>query len=374
MRGQLLYSPHRQALFYVLIVAIVAQSVVTVNSLGAVHLMILWPQPQTLIAAALINLVAVFISYWSVRRRIRVTLGAVAAVMLVVAKVGTTWQYHMALQRTGGAGHYSDAIYELAHDLDQAHETPMIALDWGFRRSLQLLTQDRVNPEERFTYGPQPDEAVETFINWRVSQGPALYLLNAPRHTAFPGHREKFFDAAYRHRLTPVLWESYRQRDGELVFEVFSLQPTARQFDPPAVQRSVGADLGGVIVLLGFDLAHNEVRPGEEVPLTLHWQSQVPAADSFKVFVHLLDDHGRLWVQHDSIPVLVGYLTTEWQVGEVVEDSFRLPVDAETPPGVYRLFTGMYFEPTGERLPLSLHGDHLAGDTLELATITVDGN
>jgi len=50
----------------------------------------------------------------------------------------------------------------------------------------------------------------------------------------------------------------------------------------------------------------------------------------------------------------------------------RLAVDADTPPGTYRLFTGMYDEATGERLPLVWQGQRLAGDTMELTKINIE--
>lgn len=370
-RGRLIYSPRRLALFYLLIVVITAQSAVTVSALGATHLMILWPMPQALVAAALVNGAAVMLNRRPERRWLWLGLAGAVASLLVLAELRATWQYHQALQRSGGTGWFSDAIDELADDLDQTGDTPILALDWGFRRSLQLLTEDRINPEERFSYAAQPEPAVEMFINWRVTQGAALYLLHTPAATAFPGHRELFEDAAYRHRLVPTLWRRYEQRDGEPVIEVFTLEPAPRAFDVPDMDRRIDASLSDGLALLGFDLPAATVQPGESLPLTLHWQARAPVDHSYKVFMHLIDDAGKLWAQYDSPPVLGGYPTSDWMPGEAVADRIRLPVGADTPPGTYRLFTGMYDEATGERLPLVWQGQRLAGDTIELAVITV---
>ena len=371
-RRWLSYSPRRLALFYVLLAAITAQSAVTISSLGATHLMILWPMPQAIVAAAIVNGSEVLLRRAPAHRWAWIGLSGLVALTLVAAEARTTGQYHQALQRTGGTGWFSDAIYELAGDLDQAGDTPIIALDWGFRRSLQLLTEDRVNPEERFSYAPQPEPVVEMFINWRVTQGPALYLLHAPAATAFPGHREVFEDAAYRHRLVPTLWKRYEQRDGESVIEVYTLEPAPRVFDVPAMDQRIDASLGDEMALLGLDLPAAIVQSGQNLPLTLYWQASKAVSDSYKVFVHLIDDAGTLWGQWDSLPVLGGYLTSAWAQGEVVADHTRLPIGADTPPGVYRLFTGMYNETTGERLPLVWQGQRLAGDTIELSTIAVE--
>lgn len=370
-RQRLIYSLRRLALFYVLIIAIVAQSVVTISGLGAAHLMILWPMPQVLVAATLINVAYLAASGKPTRRWLYVGLVGAVTAILAFAEAHTTWQYHQALRRTGGTGWFSEAIYELARDLDHADETPIIALDWGFRRSLQLLTHNRINPEERFSYASRPEPAVEMFINWRVTQGSALYLLHTPAATAFPGHREAFEDAAYRHRLVPTLWKRYFQRNGVPVIEVFTLEPLPRTFEIPVMQRRFDARLGDKVTLLGMDLPLERAHPGGSLPITLHWQAQAQMEESYKVFLHLIDDSGKLWAQWDSPPMLGGHPTTAWLPGEVVEDRIRLAIGLNVPPGVYRLFTGMYHETTGERLPLVWQGRRLAGDTIELALITV---
>lgn len=370
-RRCLIYSPRRLALFYVLIIAIVAQSTVTISGLGAAHLMILWPMPQALVAATLMNSASLVASGRLARHWLYIGLVGAVTATLTFAEARTTWQYHQALRRTGGTGWFSEAIYDLARDLDHAGDTPIIALDWGFRRSLQLLTHNRVNPEERFSYASRPEPVVDMFINWRVTQGPALYLLHTPAATAFPGHREAFEDAAYRHRLVPTLWKRYFQRDGVPVIEVFTLEPLPHTFEIPAMQRRFDARLGEKVTLLGVDLPLERAQPGGSLPIILHWQAQTQMEESYKVFLHLIDDSGKLWAQWDSLPMLGGYPTTAWIPGEVVEDRVRLAIGPNVPPGVYRLFTGMYHETTGERLPLVWQGQRLAGDTIELALITV---
>ena len=70
-------------------------------------------------------------------------------------------QHHATLTRTGGSGRFSDAIYKLATHLDTEHIDAPIALDWGIEKSVRVLTDDRVQPEEVFGFSAQPDD---TFI------------------------------------------------------------------------------------------------------------------------------------------------------------------------------------------------------------------
>ncbi len=105
--------------------------------------------------------------------------------------------------------------------------------------------------------------------------------------------------------------------------------------------------------------------------MTLHWQAIAAGDRSYKVFVHLFDDAGKLWAQHDSPPAYAARPTDTWLAGEYVSDPIRLPIPTDAPPGTYHLFVGMYDEETGERLPLMQDGARLQGDTLGLADVVV---
>ncbi len=105
----------------------------------------------------------------------------------------------------------------------------------------------------------------------------------------------------------------------------------------------------------------------------LYWRAVQSSQSSYKVFAHLVDDTGKLWAQHDGIPRHWEYPTTAWQPGEIVPDHIRLSISPETPAGNYHLFVGMYDEATRQRLPLQVDGQRMQGDTLELATVIVDG-
>ena len=45
----------------------------------------------------------------------------------------------------------------------------LIALDWGFKRNLQFLSEGRLNPEEWFVYG-QPGRQTETYLEHLAEQ------------------------------------------------------------------------------------------------------------------------------------------------------------------------------------------------------------
>jgi hypothetical protein len=110
--------------------------------------------------------------------------------------------------------------------------------------------------------------------------------------------------------------------------------------------------LGGA-ALLGYDLAPNPVRPGESLRLTLYWRRVGYIPRSYTVFTHLLGPGDRIVAQKDSPPDDGDRPTTNWVLGEVVDDPYDLLIPPGTPPGRYQLEVGMYEPQTGRRVLVS---------------------
>jgi len=73
----------------------------------------------------------------------------------------------------------------------------------------------------------------------------------------------------------------------------------------------------------------------------------------YTVFTHLLDARGEMRGQQDNMPQQGQLPTTCWQSGEFVTDVYDIPLAEDAPPGEYTVEVGMYYLPTGERLPVS---------------------
>jgi hypothetical protein len=96
--------------------------------------------------------------------------------------------------------------------------------------------------------------------------------------------------------------------------------------------------LGDAILFLGSDL-RPPAAPDEKLDLTLYWQARQRIPGEYKVFVHLVDDEGRIVSQADAIPGEGMAPTEGWLPGEVVADRHHL-----TSPGSghYQLLVGLY--------------------------------
>ncbi len=366
---RLKYSPRRLVFLLVLMICFVVSGAASSISHGANHLTLIWPIPQALLGVALVGIVDALASASPRAYRLGLTATGLAAICLVGSEARTTYSFHQALARSGGQGHYSDAIYALANDVEQAGAPGAVVFDWGFLRNLQIITANRVPLQEAVTYTSPPAPEFEEIVQKLMAQPRGLYVFHSPRYTAFPGHWEVFERVAYRNRLLPVLWKTYRERNGEPVYLAYKLVPAPRLLALPIGVRWLDVQAGDGIALLGSSVPDGTLKPGGVLQATLYWQAAWLQQTSYKIFAHLVDANGKQWAGHDAVPVDWTYPTDEWQVGEIVAHRIWLSVPADAPLGTYRLFAGMYDPATGQRAPLEKNGARLQGDTVEVAAL-----
>jgi hypothetical protein len=109
---------------------------------------------------------------------------------------------------------------------------------------------------------------------------------------------------------------------------------------------------GSKIRLAGYSVPNQPADPGTSVSVRLAWQALDEIAAPYRVFVHLIDDTGRLIGQSDGAPVDWTRPTTGWAVGEVVVETRTLALPDGTDAGSYDLRVGLYDEERNRlRLP-----------------------
>ena len=117
------------------------------------------------------------------------------------------------------------------------------------------------------------------------------------------------------------------------------------------------------IQMLGYRLPHNAVRTGENLSVTLYWQTHEPFSTDYKVFAQLIGEDGRLYAQHDAQPHIGGFPTSQWRVGEVMPDKHVLEIGEDVPRGNYVIYIGFYDPNSGERLLLEGGRDFITLDS-----------
>lgn len=132
------------------------------------------------------------------------------------------------------------------------------------------------------------------------------------------------------------------QVNGVPVVEL-SVNGLSRSFVPPKLALRFDVAVGQSIKLVGANVRTSDRR----ITIELAWQATREMADSYRVFVHVLDASGALVAQSDGEPVNWTRPTSGWLAGEVVLDERVLTVPG---PGEYTLWVGMVTE-SGDRLP-----------------------
>jgi hypothetical protein len=91
----------------------------------------------------------------------------------------------------------------------------------------------------------------------------------------------------------------------------------------------------------------------------------------YTLFVQLLAADGTLKGQIDVWPRDGTHPTSAWREGEVIEDSYVVPLDPDAPPGAYQVAVGWYLLETMQRLPVLDAEGNAVGDHASLPGLTV---
>jgi hypothetical protein len=142
----------------------------------------------------------------------------------------------------------------------------------------------------------------------------------------------------------------------------------------PAAPQPLAVSFGAAVTLVGFDLPHTSLRPGDALPLTLFWQALDPAPADIKYFVHLMDPANDtaagLLAQLDAAPANGAEPFWTWPPGAVRRETQTVLIPPNAPPGDYLLLLGLYDAAAQTRLPFTGAPD-FGSARLPLATITV---
>ncbi len=109
---------------------------------------------------------------------------------------------------------------------------------------------------------------------------------------------------------------------------------------------SVETFLDGSIKLVEATLS--DISSGQNLDVNFTWFTDGSAQGDYKVFVHLLDESGKIVAQADSYPGYGRELPGNWQPGNL-EDQMTVNLDGVA-PGLYRVAIGFYNPYTFERL------------------------
>ncbi|HEX7586786.1 MAG TPA: hypothetical protein VF478_00570, partial [Anaerolineae bacterium] len=125
---------------------------------------------------------------------------------------------------------------------------------------------------------------------------------------------------------------------------------SSRTTNAPKISHPLDEDFG-TVRLLGYDLDAARLDPipnlwhsenGNLLRVTLYWQVIEKMDRDALVSIKVLSGDRHTVGQIDHRPVMDAYPTTAWRVGEVVADSYAVPLTLGAPPGDYVVQVTMY--------------------------------
>ena len=250
---------------------------------------------------------------------------------------------------------FNDSLELQAVGIDRREITPgqslLVALRWRARHGELADYQPRVALEQ----------AGEILVESVV----------APALGRYPTTLWQQGEIVVEHRFLPIpatvdgVAQLIVELEGEqLFFTDVTITAAARQFELPPLDVPANEQLGDMALLVGYGLVQNEIAADEPLLLTLVWQATSHTlSNNYTVFVHLLDESGRLIGQHDGQPVNGRRPTMGWVSGEYLVDLHEIPIHEPNFTGDATIVVGLYDPATGDRLLTANGADFIRLET-----------
>jgi hypothetical protein len=120
----------------------------------------------------------------------------------------------------------------------------------------------------------------------------------------------------------------------------------------PATAHRVDVTYGAQVKLLAYEVSPNHALPGESISLTLYWQGLAQMDADYSVGIHLQNSQRQVIGERNSYPGHGMLPTRLWRVGQIVQDTYWVPVAAEAPTsGVVQIQVALYTREDRQDLP-----------------------
>jgi hypothetical protein len=167
---------------------------------AAHHVILLWPFQLVPIAAAL--------------SRIPAAPAALVTALLCGSNVAVTNQYYADLITNGPTVRWTDAMDPLQRYLTELHARQIVAADWGFMETMNLLSEGQLPMAGADT---SSDQAVNALLRDPLN----VFVAHAPGLAYQPEQRAALEDAARRENYQEEPLTTIHDRNGRPTFDVF---------------------------------------------------------------------------------------------------------------------------------------------------------
>ena len=150
--------------------------------------------------------------------------------------------------------------------------------------------------------------------------------------------------------LVELIGPEDRQLGSFVYDKYFEVTVPDRLFEPPDDINEVGIVLEDLAILSGYTIFNDFNEVDKSIEVTLVWNSSANLTESYRVFVHLVDELGNLISQSDNEPDEWNRPTTGWLSGEYINDTHKVVVPEDLNSGIYSIYVGLYNPTSLQRL------------------------
>ncbi|MCW5853339.1 MAG: hypothetical protein KIT87_24945 [Anaerolineae bacterium] len=160
-------------------------------------------------------------------------------------------------------------------------------------------------------------------------------------------------------------------------FRAYRIPPGSQAQLAPSHTRT--AEWNNDIELLGYDLDAPDYEAGDDIALTLYLEGLDEIPVNYTIFTQLLGpakpkDHSPLWGQDDSEPCERFVPTSNWMPGEILSDTYTLPIPDDAPTADYQIIMGFYEWPSLQRLPVVNDAGQPVSDHVVLGQVHIEAD
>ena len=354
---------------FVIIITVIPLGTISISDIGARHLFIILPLASLLVAISIGDFVLPMDASRRSNYGVATAIGVIAILVSNNSITNTLIENHLVV--SGGTGLWSDSLYTLSKQIETAYASrPVMAIDWGFERSIAFITQGNVYVKEMYEYLPEPSLRFADTASVMLREPNNLYLFHTPEFTAFKGHFEVLSQVAAKAHKRMELIGIFKERNGITNTLVYQAAAVSRSFtiSPSLVTRNAVFAQG--LLLLGGEVSLDSQN--KSVFVNLHWQSTAPTQPDDTVLLHIVNQTtGEVVMNGDQQPVYGSYPFSNWQRFEVVDDPHWISLPPQLTPGIYQVRVGVYSASNGARRSIDDPRNDAAGNSLMLNSFEI---
>lgn len=249
----------KKVLFFILVaILVLLQTPFSLRDANACDIYLLYPIPQIIIAFFLVELylflkktqakslsiciliillslfeilvlkgylhplivVAFLVAYLFMRKKTAVYFFTAFTCLFIFLELAAMPEYYKTVNKNGGTGWSSDAIYRLSDFLKDNKDLRPIAMDWGLRNRVLVLTKGEIDCKEFYSDKVRYNRYFNRMSEKLLERPGNLYLVNAP-HLTVSETWPLFKEIADSKNIVLREIKRFNQRDGRPVFSVY---------------------------------------------------------------------------------------------------------------------------------------------------------